>query len=514
MRIAQTMQKLLTKFTLLALYGWIMVACNNKEDVTLPGVTTRAISDLAGPSVTFNGTYTTAGEGGAITDHGFVYSTSPNPVAGSATEVSLGALSDIGAFSNTQNQLALNATYYVKAFVKNSTGYFYGEEVSFNTGLLKFTSINPVFGGLGTEVTIKGENFGSDAASNKVTFGDKVATIIKSTPDSLVVQVPADATPWQTIDVKVEVGGSQFTQAFTITGWAKKNDFGGGKIALSAGFVINNKGYIVGGRNESIGFQKATWEYDPLNDQWTQKQDFPEAIGIANHQGFSVGNTGYVTWGKGYLWQYNPTNNSWVEKEKDPCGSCYRYYAFSFTIGSNFFIGGGNDLASTGNDQAMWLYDTTNETWTQLKNVPFAANLAPSFTIGSDVYVAETEQSIITNTKKGFWHYNIDTDTWTQKTDFAGSSRSQSVGFSDDRNRKGYIGLGYDGTTIYKDMWQYDQNTNTWTQLTGDMGDEIANPTVLKINEEVFLVGGGIIESNGNYTKQSKSVWKFTFPTN
>ena len=55
--------------------------------------------------------------------------------------------------------------------------------------------------------------------------------------------------------------------------------------------------------------------------------------------------------------------------------------------------------------------------------------------------------------------------TWTQKADFVGAARDSAVGFS--IGSKGYIGTGYDGTTVYNDFWAYDPTVGTlgtWTQ--------------------------------------------------
>lgn len=60
----------------------------------------------------------------------------------------------------------------------------------------------------------------------------------------------------------------------------------------AVGFVINGKGYITCG-GSSI---QNTWEYDPINDRWTEKTAFdgqPRSGGV----GFSVKNVGFVTIG-------------------------------------------------------------------------------------------------------------------------------------------------------------------------------------------------------------------------
>lgn len=55
-------------------------------------------------------------------------------------------------------------------------------------------------------------------------------------------------------------------------------------------FVINNKGYV------TTGSSSATWEYDPINDRWTEKTAFDGASRTAG-VGFTVKGRGFVSTG-------------------------------------------------------------------------------------------------------------------------------------------------------------------------------------------------------------------------
>lgn len=55
-----------------------------------------------------------------------------------------------------------------------------------------------------------------------------------------------------------------------------------------------------------------------------------------------------------------------------------------------------------------------------------------------------------------------DGNTWAQKTDFGGTARYGGAGFS--IAGKGYIGLGFDGSSYRDDFWEYDPTTDSWTQ--------------------------------------------------
>ena len=75
---------------------------------------------------------------------GFVYSTNPSPTNDDNVEVVYGT--DI---STTIYNLIPNTTYYVRVFITNSLGEFYGNEISFTTNILDETP--PV-------ITIIGDN--------------------------------------------------------------------------------------------------------------------------------------------------------------------------------------------------------------------------------------------------------------------------------------------------------------------------------------------------------------------
>jgi N-acetylneuraminic acid mutarotase len=74
-------------------------------------------------------------------------------------------------------------------------------------------------------------------------------------------------------------------------------------------FVINGKGYVVGGSNGSV--LNDAWEYDPLTDLWKRKSYF-EGISRTNASSFSINNRGFMLLGNngsGYfsdIWEFLP----------------------------------------------------------------------------------------------------------------------------------------------------------------------------------------------------------------
>ena len=103
-----------------------------------PSVSTLEVSNLQNQygimnmwQVQLNGKVNSVGNP-VINGRGFKYSTSGDPESG-GTNVSVSG-SSAGNFSASLSSLKSNTTYYVRAYVKNSLGYEYGELITFNTG--------------------------------------------------------------------------------------------------------------------------------------------------------------------------------------------------------------------------------------------------------------------------------------------------------------------------------------------------------------------------------------------
>src|SRR5207249_3579671 len=83
--------------------------------------------------------------------------------------------------------------------------------------------------------------------------------------------------------------------------WTLKAPFGGGPRYGAVGFSIEgndlnpvHRGYIACGNNGSI--KKDVWEYNPDNDTWTRKDDYPGG-GSQYQAAFGIINKGYIGMG-------------------------------------------------------------------------------------------------------------------------------------------------------------------------------------------------------------------------
>jgi len=228
-------------------------------------------------------------------------------------------------------------------------------------------------------------------------------------------------------------------------------------LDFAVGFSIGNKGYI--GTGFTTVESRQFWEYDPVNNAWTQKADFG-GTARSGAAGFSINNKGYI--GTGYLffsalrdfWEYDPTNNAWIQKAD--FGGPEIYAAVGFSIGGKGYIGSGRNQNFDYSNE-FWEYNPANDTWVQKTNYPGEGTEgAVGFSIGSKGYLGTG------NSSNEFWEFNPINNAWIQRANFEGEPRIEAVGFS--LNGLGYIGTGQAGPTIVGDFWSYNPATNLWTQ--------------------------------------------------
>lgn len=202
---------------------------------------------------------------------------------------------------------------------------------------------------------------------------------------------------------------------------------------------------------------------------WAVRDTLPDSAMFQGLPGFAIGNYGYAGLGDTYyagnpspdLWQFDPSNNSWAKKADFP-GSA-RVAPACFVIGDKAYIVTGSVVNAGTCVKECWQYDGTADTWTKEADFPGGARTyAVGFAINGMGYVG-TGANELSDFYKDFYKYNPDSNTWTRIADFPAIARDADCGFA--INGKGYVCLGKDSTgALYKDLWQYDPGTNTWTR--------------------------------------------------
>lgn len=173
--------------------------------------------------------------------------------------------------------------------------------------------------------------------------------------------------------------------------WLAKANFpgsGGGGIYFATGFAADNKGYICAGKRGPNNYTAEFWEYKPLTDAWTQRQDFPGGVRY-QLASFTVENMGYVGLGidqdvfRKDIYQYNPATNQWTPKADFPGGE--RGAVSTFTLGQRGFIVLGSD---GGFKKDLWEYNPFEDSWSVRANFGGSNRKnAVAFTIGDSAFV-------------------------------------------------------------------------------------------------------------------------------
>ena len=112
--------------------GWeANVTCVTGVTISPPSVTTNTATNISITTADLNGTIT-SDNGVAVTESGFVYSTSANPlIAGAGViQIQTSPTVALGSFSENISGL-IPSTYYYRAYAINNEGTAYGSELSF-----------------------------------------------------------------------------------------------------------------------------------------------------------------------------------------------------------------------------------------------------------------------------------------------------------------------------------------------------------------------------------------------
>lgn len=133
--------------------------------------------------------------------------------------------------------------------------------------------------------------------------------------------------------------------------WLQKASVGGSKRSAATAFVVDNKAYICSGSNNGE-MQQDLWMYDPTANEWTEKKkiynysdetydDDYGTIPRQNGVAFTIGSYVYLASGENSsitsaTWQYDPVNDNWTPKTAfEGTG---RSGAVAFSLGGRGFI--------------------------------------------------------------------------------------------------------------------------------------------------------------------------------
>lgn len=414
----------------ISLFLILLVSCEKLDLNREIAMATHNVEILTSTDVRVTGEIVDQGDG--IQDYGFVFSSTNNTptIAGATGVIELDDRAKPGEFVQIIGGLEPKIPYWVRAYATpDGTHYIYSEPFRF--------VISDVWG--------QKSAFGGEPRANAVAF---------------------------TIDGKGYMGmGNNLTDELfdfwvydpELDTWTQKADFPSGTSVTN--FHIATTSWAILGLD---GTQE-TWSYDFDGNTWVQRADFP---GVARHLGFSFHLQGNVYFGGGVisdpvrsypidLWEYDPEDDVWTRKADFP--SIGREHAASFNIGPYGYIGMGFTLDGLDNPTYhvdFWRFDPFDNTegsdtrgnplgsWLRRADAPGASRFI-GYTLDSRGFVFSMDRFLI---------YEPGSNSWSLSPTFSGISRLVAAGFA--LNGRAYVGTGvYDaggGTmTVIKDFWEY-----------------------------------------------------------
>ena len=157
-----------------------------------------------------------------------------------------------------------------------------------------------------------------------------------------------------------------------------------------------------------------------------------------------------------------------IDTSVTECASCPEALACatSFAIDNKIYIFAGK-TAEKKYSNSLYCYDCTTDSWSAAINTPLAKRVYPvSAVVGEDVYIGlgynggsiYSDESYL----RDFWRYQPSTNSWEQLADYPDRNTDCAVSFV--LEGKIYVGWGSHGT-YSTDIYCYDPSTNAWSKV-------------------------------------------------
>lgn len=244
--------------------------------------------------------------------------------------------------------------------------------------------------------------------------------------------------------------------------WTQIADLPGSERRNAMAFSIGDFGYVTGGINTPNATdpgatkQNDLWRYDPITNSWAARASFPGNNGNGMYFGaaFVVDDYGYIVGGKhgpnnytSAMYRYDPSLDSWSTMASFPGGVRYQLSALS-VIGKGFVgLGTDQDLYR----QDWWEYKPSTNAWAERAQLPASARAsAVTFTIGERGYVCMgTNGGVLDD----LWEYNAFDNSWHSRAPYGGSARKNAVAFV--LGSRAYVGTGKGFSGKKQSMHEY-----------------------------------------------------------
>jgi N-acetylneuraminic acid mutarotase len=157
----------------------------------------------------------------------------------------------------------------------------------------------------------------------------------------------------------------------SIDAWTPKANFPGSPRFGAVAFVIGNTAYVGGGADSNGIIQDDFYSYQPATDTWTTLHLLPEHVLFGAT--FVIGNYGYLATGSegnnqvSLVWQYNPANDQWTKKANFP--GAPRGASVGFALNGIGYVGLGEAKSDTAFSD-FYSYDPAANQWESITSFP------------------------------------------------------------------------------------------------------------------------------------------------
>lgn len=288
--------------------------------------------------------------------------------------------------------------------------------------------------------------------------------------------------------------------------WEKMADYPGPERFFPVSFVLGNKAYVGGG---AVG-RRDFHAYDPVANVWQPLADLPVGRSEAVH--FALNGKGYMVTGIDSMgntqevWEYDPSNDAWTQKNDFPGAA--RSDAASFVIGDKAYMGTGWSVPQPGVQLQLsdwWAYDPATDSWSAKAPFPGGpCSFAAGIGLGSTGYLGVTGKG--PSPGKQWWAYHPDSDAWTELAEFPGRTR-YAAGIFAMGNRifvgSGTMGTGINPADYVYDWWAYDTASGEWLEA-GDCETDWMGGAAFSLGNTGYF-GLGFSNEKG----YGKEFWRF-----
>ncbi len=263
---------------------------------------------------------------------------------------------------------------------------------------------------------------------------------------------------------------SQASDAPMATGWRELADVGGGAIQEIGVAALDGKIYIVGGFDAGVEIGPRLQIYDPATDQWTSGRDLPEAVHHANVA--AVGDKLYVVGAMqlagfnfvaiGTVWEYDPMTDQWTEKQSMPAGT-ERGSAAVGVIDGVIYVAGGLRGGSVADFSR---YDPVADQWEDLPDLPEPRDHLVGASVGHAFYAIGGRNGGITALRGRVDVFDPNGGSWSSGAEMITPRGGAAAGVVDGQ----ILVVGGEGNAgassgVFEQVESYDPTADQWTSL-------------------------------------------------